>query len=222
MKTADWQSARCLLCVRLDSLGDVLMTTPAMRALRRAALGRHVTLLASPAGAQLAGLLPDVDRFLVYEAPWMKATPPRCRTASDWELIGRLREASFDAAVIFTVCSQSPLPAALCCYLAGIPLRLAHCRENPYQLLTDWAPDEESPQQCRHEVRRQLDLVATVGCRAGDQRLCLRAPEAAFHRVRDILADSGLQPQHPWIVVHPGASAPSRRLPARTVRSRCC
>ena len=31
-----WEDARNLLCVRLDSLGDVLMTTPAIRALKEA------------------------------------------------------------------------------------------------------------------------------------------------------------------------------------------
>jgi ADP-heptose:LPS heptosyltransferase len=30
----DWQRARRVLCVRLDQLGDVLMTTPAIRALK--------------------------------------------------------------------------------------------------------------------------------------------------------------------------------------------
>ncbi len=60
---------------------------------------------------------------------------------------------SFDAAVIFTVYSQNPLPAAFLCYLAGIPLRLAHCRENPYQFLTDWVKDTEPEQNVRHEVR---------------------------------------------------------------------
>ena len=53
-------------------------------------------------------------------------------------LLSNLRRRDFDAAVIFTVCTQSALPAALMCRLAGIPLRLAHSRENPYELLTDW------------------------------------------------------------------------------------
>ena len=59
------------------------------------------------------------------------------------------------------------LPAAYLTYLAGIPRRLAHCRENPYQLLTDWVPETEPAEQIRHEVRRQLDLVAAVGGRTG-------------------------------------------------------
>ncbi len=47
-------------------------------------------------------------------------------------------------------------------YVADIPLRLAHCHENPYQLLTDWVKDPEPEDGIRHEVQRQLNLVATI------------------------------------------------------------
>ena len=42
-----WDDARRILCVRLDSLGDVLMTTPAIRAVKVARPDRHITLLTS-------------------------------------------------------------------------------------------------------------------------------------------------------------------------------
>lgn len=210
--TAGWDGARHVLCVRLDSVGDVLMTTPAIRAVRASRPGRRVTLLTSPAGAQAAALAPEIDRVLVYEAPWMKATAPR-PPAADRAMIDRLRAAGFDAAVIFTVYSQSPLPAALLCYLAGIPLRLAHCRENPYRLLTDWVPEPEPERLIRHEVRRQLDLVATVGCRTADERLSLRVPPTARRRAARLLAEAGIDRERPWTVLHPGATAPSRRYP---------
>ena len=34
-RDAGWDATRNVLCVRLDALGDVLMTTPAIRALTR-------------------------------------------------------------------------------------------------------------------------------------------------------------------------------------------
>ncbi len=129
--TDDWAGARKILCVRLDALGDVLMTTPALRALKEARSGRWITLLTSPAGAEAAALLPSVDEVIVYEAPWMKATAHRSDSRADHALVKRLRDDHFDAAAIFTVYSQNPLPAAMLCTLADIPLRLAHCRENP-------------------------------------------------------------------------------------------
>jgi lipopolysaccharide heptosyltransferase II len=207
-----WRDARRILAVRLDAMGDVLMTGPALRALKAQRPDRHLTLLTSPAGAEAAGLLPEVDEVVAYRAPWMKHqdAPP---SAADLALADRLRAARFDAAVIFTVYSQSPLPAALLLHLADVPLRLAHCRENPYHLLDTWVRECEPDGGIRHEVRRQLDLVAAVGARTHDERLRV-APRAAAVRTVEVLLDRlGLSGRRDWLAVHPGASASSRRYP---------
>jgi len=209
----DWSGAERVLCVRLDALGDVLMTTPALRALKEALPGRRITLLTSPAGAESAALIPSVDEVIIYAAPWMKATSPRADSRADHALIRRLHDARFDAAAIFTVYSQNPLPAAMLCTLAEVPLRLAHCRENPYQLLTHWVPEPEPEHLLRHEVRRQLDLVRSVGCQISDERMVLEVPSVARMRVLGQLQRLGVDPRSAWVVIHPGATAPSRRYP---------
>ena len=208
-----WRRAHRILAVRLDAMGDVLMTTPAIRALRESGPGRTVSLLTSPSGAAAGRCVPEIDECLVYEPPWMKATPPRVDFGADRAMIDRLRDSRFDGAVIFTVYSQNSLPAALFCTLADIPLRLAHCRENPYQLLTDWVPECEPECQVRHEVRRQLDLVGGIGCTTHEERLSFRVPEAARRRVADLLHEMRLGERSRWAVVHPGSTAASRRYP---------
>lgn len=213
MTDSAWRAARHVLCVRLDALGDLLMTGPAIRALKRARPDRRVAVLTSPAGAAIARYMPGIDALVVYRAPWMKATPPRAETSEDRLLLARLRLQEYDAAVIFTVYSQSALPAALLCYLAGIPRRLAHCRENPYQLLTDWVPETDPRETVRHEVQRQLDLVAHAGASIDDDRLRLDLPAECFARARALLAELELERAARWALLHPGASAPSRRYP---------
>jgi lipopolysaccharide heptosyltransferase II len=208
-----WKPAKNLLAIRLDTIGDVLMTEPALRALAQSAAGRRVTLLTSPRGAQAAALLPEIHEVLTYDAPWMKATAERPDSRPDHALIERLRRKRFDGAVVFTVYSQNPMPAILLCWLADIPLRLAHCRENPYQLLTDWVPDPEPERGVRHEVRRQLDLVAAVGATIADERIRLRVLPSAGQRVAQLLDAAQLDPTRNWIVMHTGASAASRRYP---------
>jgi lipopolysaccharide heptosyltransferase II len=208
---ARWSDATDILCVRLDGAGDVLMTTPALRALREAKPGRRLTLLTSATGAIAARQVPEIDDVIVFRAPWMK---PDCGAAeTDFELAAEIAARCFEAAVIFTVYSQNPLPAAYFCRLAGVPLRLAHCRENPYHLLTDWVPDPEPQRKLRHEVRRQLDLVATVGCTPSHEHLSFAVPAEARRRVSELLEDEGLGRGRPLVVVHPGASAASRRYP---------
>lgn len=216
-----WENACNILAIRLDAMGDVLMTGPAIRALAEQKPQSQVTLLTSPAGAQAGALLPGVDRLIVYDAPWMKATATRTSSQTDWAMIQQLRSSKFDAAVIFTVYSQNPLPAAITCFLADIPLRLAHCRENPYQLLTDWVPEREPEQGIRHEVKRQLDLVASIGCRSSDQRMRVKIPASARARIHQLLHGMDVLPGQPWAIVHPGATAPSRRYPGHLFARAC-
>lgn len=208
-----WTDAKNVLCVRLDSMGDVLLTTPAIRAVKESRPERRVTLLTSPAGAEVAALVPEIDGVVCYQAPWMKAARRRIDVAADRVLLDSLRSKRFDAAVIFTCYSQSPLPAALLCYLAEIPLRAAHCRENPYHLLTEWLPEHEPQTLVRHEVRRQLDLAAALGCRPSSERISLAVPRRSDGEVLELLQACGVDRDRPCVAIHPGASAPSRRYP---------
>ena len=228
MIAGEWRDVRRILCVRLDYLGDVLMTTPAIRALRESVPGANITLLTSASGAAAARYIPEIDDTIVYQAPWLKSSdahPP----ADDMAMVQTLAAQGFDAAVIFTVYSQNPLPSAMLCHLAGIPLRLAYCRENPYRLLTHWVPDPEPQAGVRHEVRRQLDLVATIGACSVDERLSFSVTEHDRDHACRLLDSLGLtaqfnpqlnqqrNPPHDkqqrWIIIHPGATAASRRYP---------
>jgi ADP-heptose:LPS heptosyltransferase len=219
-----WQAARHVLAVRLDNLGDVLMTTPALAAIRHALPQARITLLASPAGAALAPHLPCVDQAIAFEAPWTGGAPPDSASREgrggslgrrERQLTERLAAQRFDAAIIFTVCTQSALPAALLCRMAGIPLRLAHARENPYALLSDWIPDTDvMGPGLRHEVARQLALVGALGWSPPDLRLQLQFGAQHVRRALVRLAQAGVQAAQPYFVVHCGASAASRRYPA--------
>jgi lipopolysaccharide heptosyltransferase II len=212
MRQKQWNEARNVLCIRLDSLGDVLMCTPAMRAIKQARPGRMLSLLTSRGGAATAPYVPELDGVLHYPAPWTKSSSPHAPMI-DAAMTQSLAALHFDAAIIFTSYSQSALPAALMCYQAGIPLRLAHCRENPYQLLTDWVEDPEPARMVRHEVRRQLDLVATLGWQTDDPCMSFAVPDDDLASVRRHFAELGIGDGNSIILLHPGASAPSRRYP---------
>jgi ADP-heptose:LPS heptosyltransferase len=98
-------------------------------------------------------------------------------------------------------------------YLAGIPKRLAYCRENPYQLLTDWVPDQEPYMLIKHQVRRDLDLVATIGASTMDDRMRLHTDEEFKIRVLKNLSELGIATDKRWLILHPGVSEPKRAYP---------
>jgi lipopolysaccharide heptosyltransferase II len=212
MSAHDWADLRNVLCIRLDNMGDVLMTTPAIRALRESGTDRTITLMASRCGAVLAPFLSDVDHCIVYDAAWVKNDS--IGLSQDRAAIDTLQAGCYDAAVIFTVYSQSALPAAVMCHLAGIPSVLAHSRENPYRLLNPWVRDSEPEAGIRHEVQRQLDLVAAVGAHCSDHSLAFRTRDVDRVSLQAVLSRHGIGPSERWIVAHCGASAESRRYAA--------
>lgn len=221
MRSLNWQDARKILCVRLDNLGDVLMTTPAFRALK--SLNPHVslTLLTSDKGAEVAQFISEIDSVIEFAAPWVKLDDATANNDAIPELVSRLEAENFDAAVIFTTFSQDPLPAALVCYLAHIPLRLASCRDNPYGLLTDWVPDHEPFSPVAHEVTRQLRLVESIDATTDDTRLSLRVSPVLRNQALAKLKSAGVDTHRPWIILHPGVSEKKRQYPPQAYAQAC-
>ncbi|CAG1019693.1 heptosyltransferase III [Burkholderiaceae bacterium] len=210
-----WLDARNVLLVRLDDLGDVIMSSPAIAAVRHGNPDAKITLLTSRSGAASLGHIPALDDAIVYDAPWTHGQPAGRNAHEDKRLINELTMRQFDAAIIFTACTQSALPAALMCRLAGIALRLAYSREDPCDLLTHWLPDsEECHTGMRHEVTRQLELVRSVGFHACDERMQFRYPARDVLSMRRKFVAAGADLLRPYVVVHPGAAAASHRYPA--------
>ena len=206
-----WQGAKRILAIRLDNLGDVLVTTPAIHAIRESLPDASITLLASSVGAQAGRLDPDIDDVIVYPAPWMDPwhelplDPER-----EQRMIETIAAREFDAAIIFTSFRQSPLPAAYLCYLAGIPLRAAASIDGPGSLLTT---RHKHPERMMHEVERGLDLVSALGIGTVNRDLVLSVPDTARAQAIDALTQKGIDHSRPLIALHPGCSMPARTYP---------
>jgi lipopolysaccharide heptosyltransferase II len=204
-----WHDVRRLLVIRLDNIGDIVMIGPALRALRQALPAAHIKLMASPAGSQVAPLLPWIDDVLVHRALWQDASGSMALDpAAEQDLIAGLRARAFDAAVIFTSFSQSPYPPAYACYLAGIPIRIGQSKEFGGSVLSQWVkplPDGV------HQVDRNLFLLEQAGFALAGRHLELRIPGGVQDAAARKLQSLGLGPQAPFIVLAPGASCPARR-----------
>ncbi|HKG06177.1 MAG TPA: glycosyltransferase family 9 protein [Pedobacter sp.] len=207
----EWKRCKNILVIRADNMGDVLMSSPAIHALRNFT-GAVITLMTSVNGAEAAHLNPDVDQVITVDLPWIK-TDSACNGTEVSSIVELLKGYGFDGCVIFTVYSQSPLPAAMVTYMAEIPLRLAYCRENPYDLLSDWVPDPEPYTYIRHQVQRDLDLVAAIGAFTDNKRLSLILPEESRLCAARKLHNIGLNIDKPYLVIHPGVSELKREYP---------
>lgn len=205
----EWHSCRRILCIRPDNIGDLLMSTPAIKALKET-LHCHITVLVSTMGAAVVPEIPEIDDAIICDVPWVQ-TSNVALPSQFHELVQQLKERRFDAAVIFTVYSQNPMPSILLAYLAEIPLRLAYCRENPYHLLTHWIPDEEPYSFIRHQVLRDVEMVTRIGCIVKDRQLSIRVREGLWPLVWNKLQSIGIDPEQPWIILHPEVSEQKRK-----------
>lgn len=205
-----WRQVRNLLVVRLDNTGDVVMLGPALRALRTALPTSRITLLASPAGATAAALLPTIDAVISWRVVWQDLGKLPLDPQREQQLIGELASHHFDAAIIFTSFSQTPHTPAYACYLAGIPLRAGESKEFGGSVLTTALPP--APDDL-HQVERNLRLVEALGFAVADRHLAVALPPSARAAVPRLLATAGLAADAPFILVHPGASAVARRYP---------
>ena len=206
-----WRSARRILAIRLDNLGDVLVTTPALHAIKTSMPTIALSLLTSPVGAQVASLNPDIDEVIVYEAPWMDPWQRLPQSSKrEQQMIAMIKERQFDGAIIFTSYHQSSLPAAYLCYLADIPLRLAASIDGPGSLLTT---RHKHPERMMHEVERGLDLVNAIGLSTKALDLVLKVPSMARESIYEFLSAQNVDPFRPLLVIHPGCSMPARTYP---------
>jgi lipopolysaccharide heptosyltransferase II len=192
-------------------MGDLLMTGPALRALKQS-FGCKITVLTSSMAAGIAKLIPEIDEVMIFDVPWVKSNLEPDQE-NFYDAVKQIREKQFDAAIVFTVYSQNPLPTVMLAYLAGIPKRLAYCRENPYQLLTDWVPDEEPYSLIRHQVRRDLDLVKAVGAVTDEDHLALTVNKNLIQAINQTLTNQGIAIDRPWLIFHPGVSEAKREYP---------
>jgi len=192
--------SRHVLVARLDGDGDVLLTGPAVRAVKAHPSVDRVTYLCSSQGARAAALLPDVDDVVVFDAPWVGPTPAPVDQAEMLTLVGRVSSLGVDEAVILCSRHQSPLPLALLLRMAWVPKVSAISGDYPGSLL-DVAHEVNDEV---HEVERNLSLAARLGYR-------LPLGDDAGLRVKSVeSANVVMLPDNPYVVVHPGSTVPAK------------
>ena len=95
-------------------VGDAVMTTPALKALRETFAGAHISLVANPLVAQLFTGHPDCDEIIVYDRQGAHAG-----VKGFLGFVAGLRRRRFDSAILF----QNAFEAALMSCLGGARLR---------------------------------------------------------------------------------------------------
>lgn len=194
-------SARILL-VRTDRMGDVLLTTPAFSALRKAYPAAHVTALVRPYTAPLLQSNPDLNEVWVDEGGPVSG------------LARRMREAEFDAAVVFHPAWR--VTWAVRC--AGIPVRVGPASK-VWSLLFNKRLAQHRSRVEKNEADYNLDLVGEIGASSARTSMVYCMSDREREAGRDSLIRAGVKSFDNLVLLHPGHGHSARAWPERNFAS---
>jgi len=189
-----------ILIVLPNWVGDLVLATPALRALRTRFAGAHITALVK---SHLAEVLSGGDWLdeLVF---WPSGGSVSRRRQGFLGLAGELRTRRFDAALLLTNSFRSALLARL----AGIKRRVGYDREGRGLLLTDkLLPHKFDGRYVPTSMIRYYNAIARyMGCR--DCPVCTELSTTEEHEqvAAAAIEAADVGPNQPIVVINPGAS----------------
>lgn len=212
-KPPELAEVRSILAVRLDLMGDLVFTLPALRALREAAPAARLTVLVLPYAADLVRNLPFVDRVVAVDVHrWRR---PGVWAGPAWSELGvalaEVRGERYDLGISFY--GRVGTAAAL---LSGARYLAGYSGEG-YPYAFDLALPGKRYERRRHEAEYCLDLVRGLGVAAELAAPELRVDSTAAERAEGLLGAAGLGPGEKLVALHPGAlnMAAKRWIPGR-------
>jgi len=192
-----------ILIVRTDRIGDVVLTTPAIKALSQSYPGARISVLVAPATFDLVNGNPYLDNILVDDRQGRHKG-----VLGFLRLVQELRSKKYDLAIIY----HTKRRYNLACGLAGIPCRLGYKNEKWGFLLTHPLKDVR-PSGQKHEAAYCMDVLKAIGIADGNLDLFVPLQKDAETWVVHWMRENNLR-SNEFIVIHPGASDPAKCWPA--------
>lgn len=175
-----------ILVVQPSWVGDAVMATPALRALRERFPDAHITFLCRRYVKAIFVGLPYADRIITYRTD----KPDGRRGKGLLAISGRLRKGRFDTAILLT----NSFKTALLCKLARIPRVVGYERDGRAFLLTDrLLPYKDKGKFVPTPIiYYYLGLSRYLGARSRDVHMELAITDAQRKGAREVLRRCGL------------------------------
>jgi ADP-heptose:LPS heptosyltransferase len=206
---------RNILVIDFGQLGDVVLSLPALRAIRERFLGARITVAAGKPGAEVVELSEYADATIVVDRVGLRDGLKVVSIARIVKLVKDVRRAQFDFVIDLHSLSETNLLG----FLSGASQRLYSRRPGrSLDYLANFVPRPplEGDHRKRHQIDRYLDVLIPLGVKSADRLPRLRTSiedDAAIEQIlRKAKADAGV----PLIGLFPGAGHPSRCWPLQS------
>jgi len=190
------RSIRRMLIRSTNWIGDAIMTTPAIRAIRKNFPHTHITLLAKPWVVPVFQYSPHVDHIMIYDSNAYHAG-----LKGKISLIQDIRDQNFDASILL----QNAIEAAIITSLAGIKRRVGFNTDARGLLLTHGVPISKAIKRI-HQTSYYVQMLESVGIQNSglDLELFLGLADrlSAYRRLQKINPSPDIR----WIGMNPSAT----------------
>lgn len=204
LKTIKPKHIKHLLIRSTNWIGDAIMTTPAIRAIRKGFPNARISILVKPWVAPVFENSPHIDNLIIYDGDGRhKGNVGKLRLARD------LRRYGFDAAILL----QNAFEAALIAFLSGIPVRIGYNTDARQMMLTH-AISCTNKIKKEHQTKYYLNILSGIGMDTGSRDLYLQLSQQDRLRAGKILMDQGITGDFKWVGINPGATfGPAKQWP---------
>lgn len=194
-----------ILVIRVDGIGDLLNSTPAIALLRKNYPSAEITVLARPLNAPVLIGNPDVDRILIFDRDGKHSG-----LLARLQLYRELRRERFQLAVAM----QTAMWTHLVAFLSGATYRLGRYQKRFRSTLTHaWRGKYRKGET--HEVDRNLELVRLICAGEGKRELIFQLSAAEIAAAEAQLASLGIGKDAFLMGIHPGGSSFDKRWPEK-------
>ena len=188
-----------VLLIQLKRIGDLILTVPAIAALRKAFPAANISLVAAHGSRELLPAIPGLDRTFIARG-----------RVSDAPQFFAITKAKFDCCLDFSRTDRS----AFLTLLSGAQRRITYdtIRREPLRQLSY---NEFVPSQVRfiHTIDHHLALLAPLGVHDASPEIRLKLPAAAKTKATEVIAKTGLG--NDFVVFHPGSARAEKFWVAR-------
>ncbi len=190
------QEARNILIRSTNWIGDAVMTTPAIRTIRRNFPDAQITLLALPWVADVFAACPHIDQIFLYDKQGRHQG-----LRGKFRLAAELRAKQYDATILL----QNAFEAALITFLAHIPIRAGYSTDGRGLLLTHGVRKNPAIKK-KHQVHYYQEMLEGLGLQRHENALELFLDSKAKQEAEILLAQFRQNTSRPIIGLNPGAA----------------
>jgi heptosyltransferase-1 len=203
---------RNILIIDFGQLGDVVLSLPALRAIRKRFPRARITVAAGKPGAEVIGLSGYADETFVVDRVALRDGFKPLSIFRVFKIVQDVRRKKFDFVIDLHSLSETNLLG----FLSGAPKRLYSRRPGrslDYLANFQPRPPIETDHRKRHLIDRYLDVLIPLGIEKAERLPALKTTPvddaAIAQRLNKAKADAGA----PLVGLFPGAGHPSRRWP---------